>query len=120
MAHNAFLSTKFDSQTRYSERVVVRALQTEQRCNPPKPNIKQRSSLSSLHASPVFYEIVLKQVWYTRFWTDTFTDAALVHYGTTSIDYRIPKRLVSFRKEGSLTWEGGLNVAKLFDRILRW
>lgn len=59
--HHAFQSAKIDPRTRHPELVIVFAIRVGQRCNPPKPEILQRSSFGKPLAGPI-----LSRLFYSR------------------------------------------------------
>lgn len=93
------------SWVRHLKLVVVCAIRNEPRCNPPKPDVDQRSSPCDQHDGFIFFQTVLKQA---RCWCVTRNDfiaAALVNCGNSGIDDWDPKSPGPPRLEGVSTWE---------------
>lgn len=109
---------KSTPRTRHLELIVVCTTMIYKRCNPPKADVDQRSSLRSLHVDTMFFQLVSKQAHYGCVPTNTITDAVHVHCDNASIDDMDPKSLVFVRTENLLTGKR-INQAKWLRMTLR-
>lgn len=118
---HAMLSRKwtFSLRKQDAELIVVCASLVDQRCSPPKPEVKQHSSIRNLHTSTVFLQRVYEQLRLGFVPCNAIIDAMLIHCGNNGIDDRAPKRPFYFHTACLLTWDGGLNESKQLLKNLR-
>lgn len=82
-------------ETRHLEQVVAGAIKIQQCCKPHKPGVQQRTFLCYLHAGTVFFQIVSRKAHCWSVLHNVFIDAALIHWGNTSISDRDLKNWVA-------------------------